>query len=160
MKKIIALSDTHGNKVDLNKLIPLFEEADAVLFAGDGITDFFALPLSVQKKLICVKGNCDGAAESRERVLTFEGCTVLLTHGDSYGVKQSMTALSLRAREVGANLVVYGHTHLADEAFVDGVLYVNPGTVSPFATQKSFSYIVINGEKAVATINRNFFGGF
>ncbi len=41
-----------------------------------------------------------------------------------------MKALTERAKAVGANIVVFGHTHTAVVLMSDGILFVNPGSLA------------------------------
>ena len=79
--------------------------------------------------LTAVAGNCDyGSTARTEWLLELEGVRILLTHGHGYAVKQGTGALLRRARELEAQVVLFGHTHqrLLEEA--DGVLLINPGS--------------------------------
>ena len=160
MKKIIILSDTHGNRADILKMQGLLNEADHILFAGDGAMDLNTLPREIYNKVIAVCGNCDACALEKERVIEIEALKILLTHGDLYGAKQGLDRLYYRAKELGADIVVYGHTHFAAVTTEDDILFINPGNLSKFSTNKSFGYLVINDKKATATINYNFFKVF
>ena len=91
---------------------------DAVLFLGDGLRDLDAgdFPHST---LFAVQGNCDmtprmadGAAVESELLLSFEGYRLLLAHGHRYHVKSGMGAILSRALCAGADLVLFGHTHM------------------------------------------------
>ena len=58
---------------------------------------------------------------------------------------------SLRARELGCEVALYGHTHRASIETVNGVLLVNPGALGAFAGA-SYAYLVVHGKKVTATI--------
>ena len=83
--------------------------------------------------------------------IQIEKVKILITHGDRYGVKSSLYSLFLRAKELGVNLVFYGHTHNADIIEKDGIYLVNPGAMKAFG-QSSYAYTVIHGEKIVCKI--------
>lgn len=157
MKKIVILSDTHGNLRDLEKLSSILQEADQVLFAGDGANDFNIFPPEIYKKIKIVSGNCDFSSHPKELVFNIENKRVLLCHGDRYGVKSGLIRLFLRAKELKCDLVVYGHTHNRRIEEKEGILFVNPGTLSKFAPYKTFAYTVFSENKIIATINENFF---
>ena len=70
-----------------------------------------------------------------------------------YGVKQSREKLIGRAEEVGATLVFYGHTHVAEIYEKNGITLVNPGCLYEYSPQKSFAYVVINNGRITAVIN-------
>ncbi len=156
MKKIIILSDTHGNLNDLKKLTLLFKEADLILFAGDGVNDFIVFPLEIQEKIKMVSGNCDFSSIDRELIFEVEKKRIMLCHGDRYKVKSGLMPLYLHAKERGCDIVVYGHTHEARIDEYEGILFINPGSLYNYRME-SFAYLVISGDKAVAKINDSFF---
>lgn len=157
MEKIIILSDTHGNTADLIKLEQLFNEADHIVFAGDGINDFNYLNKDNYKKLIAVSGNCDQFFTQKEKIFTLGGKKILLTHGDLYRVKSTKLNLLYKAKEENVNIVIYGHTHSPIVEEIEGVLFINPGTLYKYGTKKTFAYLTIFEGKAVANINTTFF---
>ena len=149
MKSIVVISDTHGNFSKIDKLMPILKESDFVFHLGDCSSDILAYRKEIGEKLYFVHGNCDGGGQ--DCVVNVEGVKVLLTHGDKYGVKQSLTSLYLRAKEIGARLVFYGHTHIPDVVEQDGIKFVNPGCMSNFS-QNSYCYAVVHDNKIIAKI--------
>ncbi len=150
MKTIVAFSDLHYSTLP-QKIKSVANEADYVFFLGDGC---MALgDLLFHKGLVAVKGNCDDVSFPREQVVKIESVKVLATHGDLYGVKSDMLPLSLKAKEVGATLCLYGHTHYAMIEEVDGTTFINPGAIHwPMRGTASYVYIVVSGSKITAKI--------
>ena len=157
MKTAIVISDTHGNIKDLEKMTPLFEENDYVFHVGDGIDDLNKLPERLKEKFIIVCGNCDKQTEPSERVVEIEGVKIFMTHGHNYGAKGSPLRLLLRAKELGASVCFYGHSHRATIETEDGVTLINPGNLTRYSIEKSFAYCVFSNGKITACINKNFF---
>lgn len=157
MIKIVILADTHGNTKDIQKLVPILSESDIILFAGDGLKDLNILPPDIYKKVRAVKGNCDLLSADREVIFDVSGKKILLTHGDMYGVKSGLTKLCLHAREVKADIVIFGHTHFAEVLTFDKTMFINPGTLSRYAEKKTFAYLVIANGKPTCVINESFF---
>lgn len=150
MKTIVAFSDSHHAPLP-DRLLSIAFENDYVFFLGDGIT--FLGDLLLHKQFHGVRGNCDYCAFEDEETLEIEGIRILLTHGDKYRVKNDLTALSLRASELGCNLVLYGHTHFAQIDEHRGVTFVNPGAIQNTRTgNASYAYVVINNGKITAKI--------
>ena len=58
------------------------------------------------------------------------GTNVFVSHGHYYGVYGSPVALCDAARENGAALALYGHTHVPNASYIDDVYAVNPGSCS------------------------------
>ena len=133
--KILVISDTHNmiqNAVGLiTKLDP-----DYVLHLGDMCEDCHRLEDMFPRKLIVsVKGNNDYFDKSYplERCFELGGRRIFMCHGHKYNVKSSLMSLIYRAKEQGADIVLYGHTHLPHKEDYDGMLIVNPGTVGTYA---------------------------
>jgi putative phosphoesterase len=102
---------------------------DALIFCGDGLRAVCDLEGGVN--VFAVAGNCDvsrklshisGFCEDvpYERVINLDGKRILLLHGHTRGVKFSLTAAIYAAREVGADALIFGHTHTAEHFYVDG----------------------------------------
>lgn len=149
MKSFIIVADSHGNIADLLKLKGIFSESDFVVHLGDYYTDIRKMPLNFGEKLYIVKGNCDGGGE--DLVLETEGKKILITHGDRYGVKQSLLKLELYAKQIGADIVLYGHTHISDITEKDGITFINPGTLNRYS-KKSYCYMALYNGKITAKI--------
>ena len=113
--ELLIFSDSHGSAQNMTAAIDRqIKMPDAVLFLGDGARDLDRLFLC-DIPIWAVRGNCDWSssdyADKTERTLYFEGHTILLCHGHEWGVKGGMGALIAHAAEVGADIVLFGHTH-------------------------------------------------
>ena len=148
MKYFIA-SDIHGSAYWCEKMLERYraEKADKLVLLGDILyhgprndlpRDYAPKRviemLNAEKdEIICVHGNCD--AEVDQMVLAFPitdeytylpldgNSRALLTHGhkiDSGAIPSAQTG----------DAVISGHTHVPTVKNVQGVLYLNPGSVS------------------------------
>ena len=127
--KLLVLSDTHQSLGFACEAIEK-EDPDAVLHLGDHLADAEALSFAYQKPdFYYVPGNCD-YAPTVPQSLTLElgGVRVFMTHGHIYGVKRELSALAGAAREAGAQLALFGHTHVQQLSEYGGVTLLNPGT--------------------------------
>ena len=149
MKKIVVLSDTHGNISAIEKLLDIMKESDYVFHLGDFSKDIELYRRELGDKLYSVQGNCDGGG--KEIIVDIDGYKIMLVHGDVYGVKTSLTPLYMRALELGVKTVFYGHTHQADVSNFNGVELINPGCMAKLS-QKSYCYAVLVENKLVAKI--------
>lgn len=150
MTTIVVISDTHGNRRDMERLFPVMEESDMIIHLGDTSQDGSFIRAKFPDKTYLLNGNCDlMKIGENELILEVEGVKILACHGHLYSVKSNLYRLVERAKELGGAVALYGHTHSACEMEIDGVLTVNPGTMSRYS-QKSYCYLVINGNKAVA----------
>ena len=131
------------------------ERPDRILHLGDLVRDaqtlqekFPDIPVSF------VPGNCDGRRPDlpEERVFTLEGCRLLMTHGHTYHVKLGPAAAIRAAREAGAHLLLYGHTHEAACEFQHGMWVVNPGSIGSLA-RPTYAVAVLEAGGAVCYIS-------
>lgn len=145
--KILIISDTHGNVNRAFIAHSRCEPVDAVIHLGDGCADAELLREVLDIPVLNVAGNCDpGSGAPRERVWECEGKLVLLTHGDAYQVKSGLDRLRLRAKEIGADAVFFGHTHLSLLENNSGILFLNPGTLANHGHHRSYAVIDITSE--------------
>ena len=77
-----------------------------------------------------VPGNCDGwTSDPAIRYITLEGKNILLSHGHLWGVKGGYDAAIAAARACGADILLFGHTHVAVcRQLEDGLWMMNPGS--------------------------------
>ena len=145
--KLLVLSDTHGRKNRIRDVLGMHPRYDALLFLGDGLRDLDALD-ELPPGLCAVRGNCDGFClvgtggdTPTERMLCLDGFKIFMTHGHEYSVKSGRERLLAHAAELDADIVVYGHTHVAEEKYYPegselggitlkkGVYLFNPGSL-------------------------------
>ena len=55
-----------------------------------------------------------------------------MCHGHKYNVKSSLLPITYKGKEVGADIVLFGHTHRAYLDEIDGMTIMNPGSVSGY----------------------------
>ena len=152
--RILVVSDTHGNQTALLKAHQIAGHLDAVIHLGDGEADAALLAEIENYPVLRIAGNCDiGSTAPHELLCTWKGMRLLLCHGDRYGVKNGLSQLIQRGKEVGVDAVLYGHTHLAITEDHDGLLLINPGTMTYPAPFHSFAILEITAGGIQAAIN-------
>ena len=125
-KRILVLSDTHGDLSVAARLITLCPSPDALLHLGDFADDAAGIAQVLGCPYHAVRGNCDyRALEPQERVITLFGKRFLLTHGHRY---QSELALGLSGEQARCDAVLFGHTHQPLLTAHGSVLIINPGS--------------------------------
>lgn len=130
MKKILVLSDSHGD-IDAMEGIVRREQPDLILHLGDLCRDFNELqrrlPATQAMQNVC--GNCDGFTEvPDQRVLMVEGKRILMMHGHRYEVKLGYSRAMWAAREAEADILLCGHTHIPLDRNLMGLHLMNPGS--------------------------------
>lgn len=136
MKRVIALSDSHGDRAGLRAAVeqalrvgPVY----AAAFLGDGLSDFAAVqPLLMEAGALChaVRGNNDwGSSEERAVSFLVNGVRFYACHGHEWHVKYGLDRLYYAAMECRAQVALYGHTHHAQIDLERGMYLINPGAV-------------------------------
>ncbi|MCX7712025.1 MAG: metallophosphoesterase [Clostridia bacterium] len=130
--RILLMSDSHGNTNNIIKAIKKNKDIDIVIHLGDMLSDILkVMEGNKHIRYECVPGNNDWAREyPSEKVLDLEGKKVFITHGHHYNVKYDYQRIIVRGRAIGADAVFFGHTHIAEEMFSDGMMVLNPGSIS------------------------------
>ena len=145
--RILVISDTHGHFEALMNILERHKaDAELVIFLGDGLREFEdvqALYPSLTYR--CVAGNCDYAsAEKRTDLLFAANKRILITHGDSFGVKATTDRLLKAAKENNAEIALFGHTHCGMTRYEDGVYLMNPGSPAcPRSSKASYGLLDI-----------------
>ena len=79
-------------------------------------------------------GNCDFCSlQAAERLLCLEDLRILLCHGHTYGVKQSLLTAGLAAEEQNLDVFLFGHTHHPLVDMRGRTLFLNPGSIGDYA---------------------------
>lgn len=145
--KIIILSDTHGSKKNMDKLVPFIKEKiDLIIHAGDNFKDSIYLKDKTGVSVLSVVGNCDFDNAEDELDFDINGVKFFLTHGHRYGVKYSRETLALEAKKRNADIAIYGHTHIKEDSFLCGIRTINPGSLSQPRDSFSGSYVIMDIE--------------
>lgn len=116
---ILVFSDSHGRISGMREAIAAqVRRPDAVLFLGDGLRDADRLEEeNPDIPFYKVRGNCDmySAFEHTdapdERFIELGGIKIFMTHGHLFSVKGGYGRLCTVAGQLGAELVLFGHTH-------------------------------------------------
>lgn len=127
--KVLVFSDSHGNTAIMCDVIRL-EAPDRVLHLGDCVHDIQAVERIFPSLTVnYVRGNCDGTAPAPDVMRPIlEEKKVFMTHGHLYQVKSDYDTVIWTAREEGADLLLFGHTHQAYAAEHGGMWVMNPGS--------------------------------
>lgn len=130
----------------MKQVMEAHKEASHILFCGDGLRDIEDLKTFFPRKIFVeVRGNCDllylASDIPSERLLTIFNLRILLLHGHEHGVKGSYGVAAAHAQRCGADILIFGHTHLAYEgrlAVGDKEVHLfNPGSIG---TPKNGTY--------------------
>ncbi|MGM0212709.1 metallophosphoesterase [Enterococcus sp. AZ109] len=142
--RYLVVSDNHSDRQILDELVKrydgkvdgMFHCGDSELAANDPLWQYFTV----------VGGNCDyDPGYKAEQVVTVGSDRVFMTHGHRSNVRFGLTMLSLQAQEAKATIALFGHIHQAVAEMDQGILFVNPGSISqPRGPIRVPSYAIID----------------
>jgi len=172
--KLLIASDIHGDALCCEKMLeaPKKHGVQKIVILGDILyhgprndlpenyapKDVISQLNAVSDKLICVRGNCD--TEVDQMVLNFpilsttgiiydgeKDLTLHLSHGHLYS-PDNLPPIS------GHSVFLYGHTHLVGFSEKNGVVCLNPGSVSLPKGGNPKTYAVYScGEFSIFTLD-------
>ncbi len=135
MFRLLVVSDTHGDRRSLQKVIDAQPEAALLVHLGDGASDLTALEEFCSIRTLQIAGNCDFASPFPDDAeFRFGGQLFFAAHGHHYGVKHDLYRFSCAARSRGARVALFGHTHQPLSLYDDGLYLVNPGSLGHGST--------------------------
>ncbi len=146
--KLMIASDLHGSEYYTRLLLDAYKRngAERLVLLGDllyhgprndlpkGYEPKAVIELlnSVSKEIICVRGNCDTEVDQMVldfpimadyAVLFLDGRAYYITHGHKYGTDDMQYVKP-------GDAIIQGHTHVPMYEEREGVLCINPGSVS------------------------------
>ena len=155
--KYLVVSDIHGSLSGAEILKESFKyhQADAILCLGDILyhgprndlpSDYAPKKViemlnSISDSILCVRGNCDCEVDQMVldfpcladySVLDINGLFIYCTHGHLEPVKLKM-----------GDILLCGHTHVPTLEDRDGIIYMNPGSVSIPKENSPHSYMIL-----------------
>lgn len=129
--RLLIISDSHGSGI-VDRIINIEKDAKHIFFLGDVLGDIEDLKYEYSDRIFhIVPGNCDFYSQlSPVDLVDIEGVKIFYTHGHLHGVKYTTVNLLEAAKNCGADIALFGHTHIPVTEYEDGVHIVNPGSCS------------------------------
>lgn len=156
--KILIVSDTHGRDTGLKRLLEQVKPIDMLIHCGDveGSEDYICKMADCPVHMVA--GNNDFFCDlPREEEFLIGKYRVLLTHGHYYYITMGTQMIKEDARARGFDIVMFGHTHRPCLEQNDGIVVLNPGSLSyPRQEGRKPSYMIMELDregKAHFTIN-------
>lgn len=147
--KVLIVSDTHRHNDNLRVALEKVGHVDMVIHCGDAegteeeIRDMLQCPMCI------VAGNNDFFTRlPAEAFFDVEGKKILLTHGHYQHVSVGVERLVQEALTRGADIVIYGHTHRPMMEIRNGIVVLNPGSISyPRQSDRVPTYMIMETDK-------------
>ena len=81
------------------------------------------------------------------QILKIDNIIIFMAHGHRHDVYDTTYHLRREAQTIGAKIALYGHTHVAQCEYIDGIYVMNPGSISrPRLGAKSYGFIDIDNK--------------
>lgn len=160
MKWLIA-SDIHGSAYYCQKLFERYEaeKADRMILLGDVLyhgprndlprdyapKEVIKILNGIKNEVFSVCGNCDSAVDqmvlefpvlAEYSVLETDGRLIFLTHGHIYNEEKPLPMKK-------GDILLSGHTHVPKCTKKDGLVFMNPGSVSIPKENSPHSYMTL-----------------
>ena len=176
IRTMLIFSDSHNESRYMKKALEMNSNADMIVHLGDGAADLSKIfPADYEKPLILIEGNGEYygwvGVDRRYRpkksdMVEFEGKKIFMTHGHLYDVKYGIERIAARAYCDGADIVLFGHTHIPLIKYIpEGteleyvgktsrpLLLFNPGSISK-GTTHSFGLLTFNGSDVLPSLGK------
>lgn len=129
--QIVVVADVHGNDGALWQVMLAHPDVSHVFFLGDGVREYETVAdMETHRSFHIVSGNCDWAGGyPTVGIETLGGKRIVFMHGHTKHVKQTLEPALALAREMEADLLLFGHTHCQAVKKDGKVLACNPGSL-------------------------------
>ena len=143
--KVLIISDTHRRNENYLKLLETVAPIDMLIHCGDSEGSEYLISEAAGCPVEMVMGNNDFFSKLPvESEFTIGKYKVLLVHGHNYYVSMNNEILKREAKYRGADIVIYGHTHKPVVEYDEGIIAINPGSLTyPRQEGKRPSYIIM-----------------
>ncbi len=152
--RILVFSDSHGMIKYMESAIDKYTDINNIIFLGDGASDIEQMEnYYTNKTFYIVAGNCDfNSMLPSKKTVTINNTKIFITHGH---YMPSVDEMIKKAKSEGAKICLSGHTHIAQEKYIDEVYYMNPGSISrPRDSKTSYGIIDITDKGIMTNIVR------
>ncbi len=157
MKKILVFSDSHGNINNIARIITLHKDIDIIIHLGDYVRDVLRIGKENPNREINFVGGNNDWAYNYPTEKTIEVCSkkIFITHGHIYKVKQGLTELIEKGKQLNVDLICFGHTHCSAEVYEEGMMLINPGSINISVNQNKSTYCIleISNEKIISKLH-------
>ena len=147
--RVLIVSDTHGRHTALDRALEEAGAIDLFIHLGDveGGEEYINAVVDCEKHM--VRGNNDFFSDlPREEEFRIGSRKVFITHGHAYYVSLDSEYIVEEAKARKADIVMFGHTHKPYFHQADGIIVLNPGSLSfPRQDGRKGSYVIMNADE-------------
>lgn len=147
--KIGIIADTHIKK-DIDKFINsidiYFKEVDLLIHAGDYINNQVLKALKNYKNFVGVWGNVDDDNTkeliNEKEIILIEGYKIGIFHGHGSN-RTTLDRAYDKFIDDQVDIIIFGHSHQPLAKTKNGVLMLNPGSITNKRRERWFSFIIL-----------------
>lgn len=149
--KILIVSDTHRNEDNLIEVLEKEKSLDLLIHCGDVEGAEYEIENYAGCKTVFVAGNNDFFSRlPREAQIQVENYTIWVTHGHNYYVNTNPDYIKREAKIKNVDIVMYGHTHRPVIEKMEGLIAINPGSISyprQEGRRPSYAILELDGDR-------------
>lgn len=152
MKRIIVISDTHGDTKKMKKILKK-EKYDLSIHLGDSDLNTSELDLYFDHYVI---GNNDFNNAPLEKIIEVEGVRLLLMHGHMIFTfdRTNQTKFARYAEEMKVDALLFGHYHFPIKETINNKLILNPGAIRYPRNGSKSTYLILEiNDKKIQKVN-------
>lgn len=150
--RIAVLSDTHQNLRLARDALQLISPVDFFVHLGDYVEDARLLSRATGIPCRFVTGNGDIAEKGpREIFLTAGGKRIWAIHGDQFDERGQIDEglLLFEAQRIGAEVVLFGHSHVQMWRVTQGIHLLNPGHMMISSEHGTLAVLTISRQRGI-----------
>lgn len=147
--KVLVVSDTHRFHKYYDKMFEKEGSADLLIHLGDLEGGEYYIEQTAGCPVHMVAGNNDLFTRlPMEKEIRLGNKKVLITHGHYYHISAGYERICQEALRRKVDIVMFGHIHRPVQIEKNGVLLLNPGSISyPRQQGRQSTYMVIEIDK-------------
>ncbi|MBO4902055.1 MAG: metallophosphoesterase [Lachnospiraceae bacterium] len=144
-KKILLVSDSHGQNHNLWRILEKEKPYNIVVHCGD----YEWTETEIRNKAGCdvylVAGNNDIYGDLPDQaIFTFGSHRALVVHGHRHRLYAGLQTMMYAAKEAEADFVFFGHMHRPVQETYEGITFLNPGSVTfPRQEDRKATYMTL-----------------
>jgi len=150
-EKFLLISDSHGHISALKAVLAWAQNQsqsgnliNSAVFLGDGAADLQSAAAGFYSGWRIVRGNNDyDTSLPDSAIFDFADNRFFMCHGHRHALYGGYHSLVSAARANDANAALFGHTHIPCYKSVNGVLLINPGSVSRPRSREGATFAVV-----------------
>ncbi len=143
--RVLIVSDTHRHNENLEMALNKVGHVDMLIHCGDAEGTEEKIRELIDCPMCIVAGNNDFFTRlPADAFFELEGRKILVTHGHYHHVSVGVERLVQDGLSRGADIVIYGHTHRPMMEIRNGIVVLNPGSISyPRQSDRTPTYMIL-----------------